>query len=282
VAICCAGVLVGAFAGAVEPPPEPPPGSPPQRAQVDANPCITAFAEGLRCPDLVMRQPYGLLLDRGTRRGRVLLRAGNVIDSVGHGPAELRGVRYNRVYMHARQRIYKRRGGSILVRTGARLRLKLAHLNLRWWKFFHAARFELWTLDAEGRRVEKVRTGPKVSYCLRDLTHTRPMLRRSPYLPVYPACNTNPGQRRITLGTSVGWADIYPPSYPEQWIDVTGLRGCFAYAHTADPLNGIYESNEDNNEAQVVVRLPFRQGERRRGCRGRDRGKFHDPRQYPG
>ena len=114
-----------------------------------------------------------------------------------------------------------------------------------------------------------MRTGPKVSYCLRDLTHTRPMLRRSPYLPVYPACSTNPSTgARITLGTSVGWADIYPPSYPEQWIDVTGLRGCFAYVHIADPENGVYESDEDNNEAQVIVRLPFRAEARREGCRG--------------
>jgi hypothetical protein len=42
---------------------------------------------------------------------------------------------------------------------------------------------------------------------------------------------------------------------------VTGLRGCFAYVHIADPENGVYESNEDNNEAQVIVRLPFRLGE---------------------
>jgi hypothetical protein len=81
----------------------------------------------------------------------------------------------------------------------------------------------------------------------------------------------------VTLGTSIGWADIYPPAYPEQWIDVTGLRGCFAYVHIADPENGIYESDEDNNEAQVIVRLPFRAGERRRGCRGRDRGRSFDP-----
>jgi Lysyl oxidase len=229
-----------------------------------------------------MGRPWGLSLDRTTKRGRVLLRAGNVVDSVGRGPIELHGVRYNRVYMHARQRIYKRGRGFLMVRTGARLRLKLAHLGLRWWKFFNAARFELWTVDAQGRRAELVRTGPKVSYCLRDLTHTRPMLRRTPLLPVYPACNTNPRQRRVRLGTSVGWADIYPPSYPEQWIDVTGLRGCFAYVHTADPLNGVYESNEDNNEAQVIVRLPFKLGHARRGCRGRDRGRPHDPRQYPG
>ena len=69
----------------------------------------------------------------------------------------------------------------------------------------------------------------------------------------------------MTLGTSVGWADVYPPTYPEQWIDVTGLRGCFAYVHIADPNNRIYESNEDNNEAQVIVRLPFRSSNRRGG-----------------
>lgn len=273
-ALCCAAAVIAAV--------EPPEGSPPRRAQVDDNPCVTAFAKGLRCPDLVMRRPWGLYLDKQTKRGRALLRAGNVIDSIGRGPAELRGVRYNRVFMRARQRIYKRGRGWVTIRTGARLRLKFAHQSRYWWKFYNAARFELWSLDAEGRRVEKVRTGPKVSYCLRDLTHTRPNLRRSPYLPHYPACSTNVAARRDVLGTSVGWADIYPPSYPEQWIDVTGMRGCFAYVHIADPENGIYESNEDNNEAQVIVRLPFRLGERRRGCRGRDRGKFHDPRQYPG
>jgi hypothetical protein len=276
-AICCAGAAVAAVATAAEPPA----GSPPQRARVDDNPCIGAFAKALRCPDIVMRRPWGLYLDKLTKRGRVLLRAGNVIDSIGKGPVELHGVRYSRVYMHARQRIYKRGGGRIALRTGARLRLKFAHLSRYWWKFFNAARFELWRLDADGKRTVKVRTGPKVSYCLRDLTHTRPRLRRSPYLPVYPACNTNPLRRQVTLGTSVGWADIYPPSYPEQWIDVTGLRGCFAYVHIADPENGVYESNEDNNEAQVIVRLPFRLGDRRHGCRGRDRGHPHDPRQYP-
>ena len=83
-----------------------------------------------------------------------------------------------------------------------------------------------------------------MSYCLRDLKRTRPRA-RSPRGRVYPACNTNPAARRVRLGTSVGWSDIYPPAYPEQYLDVTGLRGCFAYRHTADPRNGIYESNEE-------------------------------------
>ena len=239
------------------------PGAEPVRATaVDENPCITPRAKRLRCPDLEMSRPFGLYLDKRTRRGRTLLRAGNSINSVGRGPAELFGVRSSRRFMRARQRIYKRGGGKISVRTGARLQFKFAHLNRRWWKFYRAARFELWRLDRRGRRKRLVETGPKVAYCLRDLRRTR-RLRSSPRDRVYPACNTNPRQRKVRLGTSVGWSDIYPPTYPEQWIDVTGLRGCFAYAHMADPGNGIYESDEDNNEAQVIVRLPYRPGRQR-------------------
>jgi hypothetical protein len=58
---------------------------------------------------------------------------------------------------------------------------------------------------------------------------------------------------------------------------MTGLRCCFAYAHIADPENGIYEMNEDNNEAQVIVRLPFERGNTRQGCKGRDRGRPYGP-----
>jgi lysyl oxidase len=265
-------------AGAVAPAQEPPPGSAPDRAQVDDNPCLGPQADRLRCPDLVMRRPYGLYTDRLTKAGSTVLRAGNVIDSAGAGPVELHGVRTGPYFMRGRQRIYTRRGDRIGVRTGARLQFKFAHQQLYWWKFYDAARFELWRLDSEGRRSELVRTGPKVAYCLRDLGRTRPRLHGSPRSRVYPACSTNGRAQRVTLGTSVGWADIYPPAYPEQWIDVTGLRGCFAYVHIADPENGIYESNEDNNEAQVIVRLPFKRGHARRGCRGRDRGRrYNDP-----
>ena len=268
IAAACLGA--GALAVAQETPPgETPPND---------NPCLGPDAASLRCPDLVMRRPYGLYTDRLTKAGRTVLRAGNVIDSAGAGPAELHGVRTSSRFMRARQRIYKRGGGRIGIRTGGRLQFKFAHQQRYWWKFYNAARFELWRLDSEGRRKRLARTGPKVAYCLRDLSRTRPRLRRSPRRRVYPECSTNPRARRVTLGTSVGWADIYPPAYAEQWIDVTGLRGCFAYVHIADPENGIYESDEDNNEGQVIVRLPFRKGKARRGCPGRDRGRrYHDP-----
>jgi hypothetical protein len=265
--LAAAALIVAA--GVASGTPEPPPGTPPSRARVDENPCVTERVRRLRCPDLVMKKPWGLYASKSGRR--TLLRAGNSIDSVGRGPAELFGVRDGPRTMRARQRIYRRAGGRIGVATGARLEFKFAHLGRRWWKFSHAARFELWRLDADGHRKRRVRVGPKVAYCLRDLQRTRPRLRRSPRRQVYPACSTSPLKRLVTLGTSVGWSDIYPPTYPEQWINVTGLRGCFAYVHIADPLNGIYESNEDNNEAQVIVRLPWA-GAGKHGCPGHDRG----------
>jgi Lysyl oxidase len=259
--------LTASPASAQEPPPEP--------APVAESPCIGPEAATLRCPDLVMRRPYGLYTDRLTKAGHTVLRAGNVIDSVGDGPVELRGERIGPRFMAARQRIYRRGGGRLVVDTGARLQFKFAHQHRYWWKFHDAARFELWRLDSRGRRSRRVRTGPKVSYCLRDLTHTRPRLSGSPRRRVYPACSTNRRAQRVTLGTSIGWADIYPPAYPEQWIDVTGLHGCFAYVHIADPGNGIHELREDNNEAQVIVRLPFRAKARRKGCPGRNRGGYY-------
>jgi lysyl oxidase len=268
IVLCCAAAALVGPAAAVEP------------AQVDENPCIGPQANELRCPDLVMRRPYGLYTERLTKRGHTVLRAGNVIDSVGAGPAELHGRRIGPYFMRGRQRIYTRDGSRIGVATHARLQFKFAHEHRYWWKFYNAARFELWRVDGQGERIRLVRIGPKVAYCLRDLTRTRPKLARSPRKPRYPACSNNTKAERVTLGTSPGWADIYPPTYPEQWIDVTGLHGCFAYVHLADPENGIYESNEDNNEAQTIIRLPYQPSRPRQGCRGRERGRSFDPNRY--
>jgi hypothetical protein len=100
-----------------------------------------------------------------------------------------------------------------------------------------------------------VRTGPKVDYCLRDLFRTFPSP-RSPKSAVYPACNQNPNIKRDVLGTSVGWTDSYPYEYPEQWIDVTGLRGRFAYLQIADPDKLLIESNHDNDISETYIDLP--------------------------
>jgi hypothetical protein len=79
---------------------------------------------------------------------------------------------------------------------------------------------------------------------------------RSPGQAVYPGCNQNAGLQLDILGTSVGWSDIYPSEYPQQWIDVTGLHGRFAYVQIASPRHLLYEADETNNLSETYIDLP--------------------------
>ncbi len=223
------------------------------------NPCLGPGRAALLCPDLEMAPPFDLYSER-TPTGRIRLRAGNTIESAGRGPIEMRGRRNRPRTMSVRQRIHRRDGSVLEVRTGGSLFFKAIPGQDRYWKFLNAARFELWSLTAEGRLKKLVRTGPKVSYCFRDRRRIRPSA-ASPKKPFYPACSQDPDARSVVLGTSVGWGDVYPASYHEQWIDVTGLRGRFAYVHIADPKNHLFESDEGNNRARVNIRLPYRGGQ---------------------
>jgi hypothetical protein len=218
----------------------------------------------LRCPDLIMSAPSLLHIDRTTLPGHVLLRASSSLNNRGRGPLELSAHGIGRRRMVVYQAIYDRGGRRHLFRTAARLVFKYVpgeryeYGNVgdaSYWKFKHAAAFQLWSIDARYRAIRLVRTGPKVDYCLRDLFRTRPSS-NSPSGPVYPACNQNPSIRRDVLGTSVGWSDAYPYEYPQQWIDVTGLHGRFAYVQQADPDHLLRESSHRNDVSETYVALP--------------------------
>jgi hypothetical protein len=243
----------------------------------DSNPCTGQHAGRLRCPDIQMGTPTNLYLEH--YEGRVVLRAENNLKSRGEGPIMLRGRRSGSRTMNARQHIYRQDGTRLILRTGARLYFKYVEGQGRYWKWQDAARFELWSLNPDGSRNELVRTGPKVHYCLRDLKRTS-AVRRSPRGRVFPGCSQDSTKREVTLGTSVGWSDVYPAPYYQQWIDVTGLRGCFAYVHRADPKNHVWENFEGNNDAQRIVRLPWRG--HARGCPGAGRSKSKQVPSPPG
>jgi hypothetical protein len=220
------------------------------------DPCQGPQAKELLCPNLRIGAPSELYVQRGG--GRVLLRATSNVKSRGRGPIELRGHRDGRRSMRVNQRIYRAGGGHVTVRTRASLRFTDvgSYFGGRYWKVHQLARFELWSVDRRHRLERRIRTGPKLNYCLRDLELTRPG-RRAPSTAHYPGCNQNPFQDRVTLGTSVGWSDIYPADYSKQWIPVKGLRGCFAFVMRVDPHNLLYESNEDDDVSRRLVHLPF-------------------------
>jgi hypothetical protein len=211
-----------------------------------------------------MSAPSELHLDRTTVSGHVLLRATSSLDNHGQGPLEVRARREGAHKWVVYQAIYDRRGHPHLFKTDATLVFKYvlgerygfpAIEAFSYWKFRHAAGFELWSIDSHRQAVRLVRKGPKVDYCLRDLLRTFPSP-RSPNAPVYPGCNQDPNIKSDVLGTSVGWTDSYPYEYPEQWIDVTGLRGKFAYVQIADPDNLLFESNHHNDVSETYVQLP--------------------------
>ncbi|MGB9185147.1 MAG: lysyl oxidase family protein [Solirubrobacteraceae bacterium] len=218
----------------------------------------------LLCPDLIMSAPSLLHIDRTTIPGRVLLRAASALNNRGRGPLEVSAHRTGRYGMVVYQAIYDRRGRRHLLRTAATLTYKYVPGDrygdgnvgdASYWKFKHAAAFELWSIGPHRRAIRLVRRGPKVDYCLRDLFHTHPS-DHSPSAPVYPACSQNPGIRHDVLGISVGWTDGYPYEYPEQWIDVTGLRGRFAYVQIADPDHLLIEANRKNDVSETYIELP--------------------------
>jgi Lysyl oxidase len=227
------------------------------------DPCSGPQAHSLLCPNLRIGPPTDLYV-QGGGDGRQLLRATSDVRSRGRGPIELRGRRNGWRTMRTKQRIYRAGGGHIDVRSGATLRFTGvgSYYGGFYWKVHQLARFELRRASPDGSLGEVVRVGPKLNYCLRDLERTRPG-RRSPRQRHYPGCNQNPYKGRVTLGTSVGWSDIYPADYDKQWIDVAGLRGCFAFTMTVDPQHLLFESDEGDNTSQRLVRLPFRGGS---GC----------------
>lgn len=222
------------------------------------NPCTGPERGELLCPNLRIGPPADLYVEHAGG-GRVLLRATSDVRSRGRGPIELRGVRDGPRTMRARQRIYRAGGGRLDLPSRATLRFTDvgAYFGGGYWKVHQLARFELRRIGADGGLGPVLRTSPKLNYCLRDLERTRPG-RRSPPRRHYPACDQNPLRDRVTLGTSVGWSDIYPAPYDKQWIDVAGLRGCFAFQMTVDPKHLLYESNEDDNASSRRVRLPYR------------------------
>ncbi len=228
----------------------------PTAAAEVANPCEGPEARRLLCPNLKIGKPSELYVE--DYDGRTLLRATSNVKSRGKGPMELRGHRDGWHSMRVNERIHRKGGGRLVLRTRATLHFTDvgAYFGGSYWKVHQLARFELRRVGPQGKAGPVIRTSPKLNYCLRDLERTQPG-HRSPASRHYPGCNQDPYIDAVTLGTSVGWSDIYPADYDKQYIDISGLRGCFLFTMTVDPKRLLFESNERDNSSRRRVRLPY-------------------------
>jgi hypothetical protein len=254
VCLLAAAALIAAPAGAQEPPLD----------LGDTNPCHDPVL-ALKCPNLKMAPPGDLRVQRAGTTLRLL--ATNHIVNDGQGPLELRGEPSGDPrFAKATQVIYNRLGAPVYFPEAGWIYWKAIPGQGHYWKYYRAARFELWTIHPDGTRDQMVRTGPKLSYCFRDLRRVR-TYPRSPHRRIYPACSQQHGQTALRLGVSPGWADIYPSTYHENWISITGLTGCFDFVHRADPNGELIEENEADNLGQRMIQLPPRGGSvAPRGC----------------
>jgi hypothetical protein len=184
---------------------------------------------------------HGWYLDRyePTQPGRTLLRASTATMNIGAGNLELIGSSLSPgVY----QRIYSSDGGHRDVYAGTfTFHPGHGHLHFDNWLSF----FLREVLPGEGVGGV-VAAGNKTSFAIIDLQGydlTLPGARQQPFY-----------MGGLVQGLSVGWADVYGASLPDQWIDVTEVPpGRYWLEAVVDPENHIIESNESNNVARILI-----------------------------
>ena len=104
----------------------------------------------------------------------------------------------------------------------------------------HVAGFQDFALVGGGGAIVAAH---KQAFCLRDDLRTHPDV--GP--PHYDCTNQ---------GISAGWADLYQPQLPCQWLDVTGVPpGAYTLRVTVNPSRAFAESDYDDDSIDVPVLL---------------------------
>jgi hypothetical protein len=246
--------------GQGNPPPPPPPPPPP-----GGNPQPDALF-----PDIMVHKldrtagqdpsgNHGYFIT--TAGGAKLLKFPAITANVGDGPLEIRGTRSSSAATDWVGRQVLRNGdgtSTTLADSGASF-FYAGDGHNHW----HIRDFDLYELLDAGGTVVKL--GEKHGFCFednttRDSTWSVPNGGTQPANPAYPnatSCGVGqPNATSIVHGLSVGWADTYPSSLPDQAIDVTGLPdGTYKVRVTADWQGFWREKNENNNVAMSTIRI---------------------------
>ena len=200
-------------------------------------------------PDLVAHPPSGVELVGSRSAGTLRLKFTTRFSNQGNGPLEVRpegdGELLQVVYSADPEAPLEMRPevGRYLYEQ------QHGHLHIDTF-----ARYELWSVDAEGGLVEAVVSNPKVGFCLLDAEtldpETTPVETR-----VYWGC------RSEVQGLSVGWGDLYTTQIAAQALNVSGLpTGRYALVNVINYQEKLLETRYDNNRTNLwglkdIVRL---------------------------
>ncbi len=221
----------------------------PDAAQKDAADRVQRFL-----PDLKPLTPNDIYTVGSRAGGDLRLKFATTIYNAGRGPLETRGARNPRGgALEVYQYVYEGER-AVKGRPVGTFNYNHRHGHLHFDDF---ARYELWALDARGRRTERVADNAKVGFCLMDIknmatdrTHLESGLIEKPGGPVYAGC------RRDIQGISVGWGDEYLALLFEQDLELSGVpSGDYALVVTTNPQRRLEELRYDNNAAVAYLTL---------------------------
>ncbi len=201
-----------------------------------------------KLPNLGMARVDQFTVDTSTMPGHKLLRYGAHVANVGSGAFEVAGKRTSTSdpTMSVSQHIFQTGGGFRSVATGDVLQYMTGEWRLR---------------DLESGWLQKgsghIAALAKHWYCAEDTATYKPGLPGSPAHGVYRSCGGGqPNLLSVTIGVSVGWADIYGPNSFQQWIDITHVPdGTYFLYSKADPNNFFQESNNNDNVTWTKISI---------------------------
>lgn len=195
-------------------------------------------------PDLIPFAPYDVRF--ATLEGRPILKFTATLWNGGRGPLEINtegtvgaDIESEQV---ALQRIFLEDGGHRDAAVGT-LVWHIPHAH------YHYGQFANYVLEPANDTVAPI-IANKISFCMRD-----DITVRVPGSPE-PAAKSYDGCKGFRQGVSVGWADIYPHTLPDQYFELQGMpSGTYRLRFEIDPTNTFFESRRDNNVASTLVEL---------------------------
>jgi Lysyl oxidase/WD40-like Beta Propeller Repeat len=208
----------------------------------------------LLLPDLDQRAPSGLTVT--ATHGRFRLGFTSASDNLGRGRLWIRGVRASSRMseMRADQIVQIRNGGVRVFQRIGRIRFVNDPPHHHW----HLMRFQ----EFELRRASDfavVERDRKTGFCLSD-GHRLASARVRPHF-VAKCGQRQTGRMSVEMGTSVGYADLYPGHFHGQSLDMTGVpAGVYVLVHRVNASHLIRELRYDNNAASARIRIGWPHG----------------------